>query len=53
MHGYLMQNIPSEQKLYFVEKTRNFKIVFHVHHRSISLIPARQMEFKILSDELE
>ena len=47
MYGYLIQNIPAEQNIYFcLEKNRNLEIVFNFHNKFISLIQVRQMEFK-------
>ena len=39
MHGYSVQNIPAEQKIYICIKTRNLEIVFHLFNRFIKNRP--------------
>ena len=52
MYGYLIQNIPAEQNIYFcIKKTpRNLEIIFHFHNKFISLIQPHQMNS---NDEFE
>ena len=53
MYGYLIQNIPAEQNIYFCitpPPSRNLEIIFHFHNKFISLIQPHQMDS---NDEFE